>query len=103
VELAASTLVSPAAHVSVKALEQRGVLADLRSGQCWELNEVAFYIWLLLADGASIGKASEAISARYSIAADVSHGDVVAFVRSLAGQGLVVVRTPEDGTTSSVP
>jgi hypothetical protein len=96
VNVTTETRVSPAAHVSIKALDERAVLVNLHTGQCWELNEVAFSAWRLLADGASIAKAAQAIAARYAVASDVSERDVLDLVRSLADQKLVVPRTPDE-------
>jgi len=86
------TCVSAAAHVAIKPLEKRAVVVDLNTGQCWELNEVAFAIWQLLTTGASVGKTAEEISARYGVAQDVSQLDVLTLVRSLADQRLVVIQ-----------
>ena len=91
--MTADTCVSAASHVSIKAVDERAVLVDLNTGQTWELNEVAFAVWRMLTDGASVGKTAEAISVRYAVTPDVSQRDVLDLVQLLADQKLVVLRT----------
>jgi hypothetical protein len=89
--LADDTRVSPARHVNVQPVDDRGVLVDLRSGRCWELNPVGFAIWRLLADGRSLADASHEIADRYAVDAEVSRTDVTDLVGALLGAGLVAI------------
>jgi hypothetical protein len=89
--LADDTRVNPARHVNVQPVDDRGVLVDLRSGRCWELNAVGFAIWRLLADGRSVADAAGEIAHRYAVDAAVSRTDVTDLVRSLLGEGLVAI------------
>jgi len=81
----------PAPQVKVQPLEDRGVLIHLATGRCFELNQVGFEIWRLIAEGGSQATIAAALAERYAIAADVSRRDVQALVASLVEERLVEV------------
>ena len=97
------TRFTPASAATVKALDDRGVVVDMRSGKCWELNPVGFAIWTLVAGGASAADASAAIAARYAVAPGTSQTDVFAFLGSLVDAGLLLTDSgggERNGTTT---
>jgi Coenzyme PQQ synthesis protein D (PqqD) len=91
VNVSTETRVSVATHATVQPLDDRAVVLNLRTGKCWELNATGLAIWRSLIAGESVGDTAEAIAARYSIHVDVSRQDVVELVRSLIGEGLLVI------------
>ena len=91
VKVSTESRLTAAADAQVKPLQDSGVIIDTRTGKCWELNAVGFAIWQLIAEGKSVGETAEAIAARYSIAMGTSKQDVLDFVQSLVGEGLLQV------------
>ena len=84
-------------NVEVRALDDRGVIVDTRSGKCWELNAVGFAIWQQIAAGRSVGETVDAVGAGYAVPADTLRADVVSFVRSLLNEGLATLQAGNDG------
>ena len=82
---------APAAHVKAQPLEDRGVLVNLRTGRCFELNQAGFEIWRLITEGGSQASIAAALAARYALAPEVSDRDVRALVGLLVAEGLVEV------------
>lgn len=91
--IAADSHLRTAADAQIKSLDDRGVIVDTRTGKCWELNAVGFAIWQYIAAGKSIGETAEALAARHSISIGKSTEDVMSFVRSLVGEGLLELPT----------
>jgi Coenzyme PQQ synthesis protein D (PqqD) len=89
VTLSTATRLAPTSRVEVKALDDRGVIVDMHSGRCWELNPVGFRIWQHLADGRSLEEVSQIIASQYGIETEVSVRDVTDLARSLVDAGLL--------------
>jgi hypothetical protein len=79
----------PSTDATVKPIDDRGVIVDMRTGRCWELNRVGFAIWQLVVTGKSPDEAAEAIATRFDVESGTSKRDVLAFVQSLADEGLL--------------
>ena len=89
VTISVDTCFRPAPEATVKSLEDRGVIVDMRTGRCWELNAVGFAMWTLAAEGRSVAETIAAISARYGVSPGTSENDVSAFLQSLVDAGLL--------------
>jgi hypothetical protein len=79
----------PSAHATVRAIDAGGVVVDMRTGRCWELNSVGFAIWQLIVDGRSVTEAAYEIATRYAVEIGVASHDVLAFVQSMVVAGLL--------------
>jgi hypothetical protein len=77
----------------VKPLDDRGVIVDMNTGRCWEVNKIGFVIWQCLSNGRTIAETVELIASRFSVDVGVARQDVLAFVESLTRQGLLIVST----------
>lgn len=95
-EVSNDSRLRPTANVEVRALDDRGVIVDTRTGKCWELNAVAFAIWQQIAAGKSVGETVDAVGAGYAVPADRLREDVVSFVGSLLSEGLATL-SPQAG------
>jgi hypothetical protein len=94
------TRFTPASEATVKPMDDHGVIVDMRTGKCWDLNQVGFAIWTLAAEGKSVADTIAAISTRYAVSSETSETDVFAFLRTLVNAGLLVAAPghAEDGT-----
>jgi hypothetical protein len=97
VTISRDTSFKPAREATVKPLDDRGVIVDMHTGKCWELNPIGFAIWTLVAEGKSVADTIAAISARYAVSAGTSETDVLTFLESLVNAGLLNP-TPESGS-----
>jgi Coenzyme PQQ synthesis protein D (PqqD) len=102
VEISTDARAGAALHTLVQTLEDRAVVVNMLTGRCWELNATGVAIWMRLVDGASVAETANAISARYSVPADVATKDVLALVGSLVSEGLLVIST-SNGSASAAP
>lgn len=83
----------PASDAAVRPLDDRGVVIDMKSGRCWELNRVGFAIWRLVSEGKSVGETIDAVTARYGVSPGTSRNDVLSFLDSLVNAGLLEPQT----------
>lgn len=81
---------TPAAGVQFQSLGTGGgVLVNMTSGACFELNGVGSEIWSLLQQGASIADLISRVANRYGIASDTAERDILSWIDSLRTAGLV--------------
>ena len=87
--LSAATRLTRTSRVEVKAIDDRGVVVDMQTGRCWELNPVGFAVWLRLAEGKSLEEVSDIVASLYRIEIEASVRDVSEFARVLVDAGLL--------------
>ncbi|KAB2352444.1 lasso peptide biosynthesis PqqD family chaperone [Actinomadura rudentiformis] len=76
-------------HVSMTETEHGMVLLDEKTGRYWQTNATGAAVVRLLAGGATVEEATEALAHRYPSAADRVAADVDTLVRSLKETGMV--------------
>jgi hypothetical protein len=79
----------PPPDVRYRAMPSGGMLVDLVTGACFELNRVGADLWTRLADGDSVGAAVEAVRHRYEVAADIIERDALRLCAELLDAGLL--------------
>lgn len=87
----------PRRHVKYRPMSSGGMLADLVTGACFELNHVGADVWTLLVDGTNVGAAIEAIRRKYGVESNTIETDTLRLCRELLDAGLVEPKT-NDGT-----
>jgi hypothetical protein len=81
----------PAAGVAARALEDRGVLVNMKTGRCFELNRIGYEIWLLFEGGLAASVVCEQLARRYKVAIEVITRDVLAFAQTLGREALLEI------------
>lgn len=75
--------------LAFRPIEDGGVLVNLDSGDCWELNRTAAQVWQALQESGSARIAVEKLAARYQVARETLERDAVALLEGLQAQGLI--------------
>jgi hypothetical protein len=83
-----STL-SPSEHVEYRATASGGMLVNMLTGICFELNRVGADVWVSLTAGATVERTIETLTARYGVAPDAVAADVNDFCDRMLAAGLV--------------
>jgi Coenzyme PQQ synthesis protein D (PqqD) len=92
--LSAATRLTRTSRVEVKTIDDRGVVVDLQTGRCWELNQVGYAIWQRLAEGRSLEEVSSTVASLHDIEIEKAMRDVTAFVGVLVDAGLLEPSSP---------
>lgn len=85
----------PAAQVLCSELDGEALLLDQQSGTYYGLDEVGARIWALLGEEPRLEAVFERLLEEYQVEPEALRGDLLAFVRDLAGRGLLRLRSPE--------
>ena len=83
--------VTAASHLAVANLGEEAVLLDSASGHYFGLNEVASRILELAKESMTVSAIVDRLLDEYNVEREVLEVDVMAFVRELEANGLVVV------------
>jgi hypothetical protein len=78
-------------HVALQAVGSGGVIVDLRSGACFELNGVGMEIWRALSDGRTLTEVADLLGTHYDVASEILADDVLRLTKSLSDAGLIDV------------
>jgi Coenzyme PQQ synthesis protein D (PqqD) len=81
---------TPAPHVVSTDIESDMVLLDLRSGMYYTLNRVGTVVWGLLGGGNTLEAIHKTLCDRFVVPAEQAWGDLIALVRALHRERLVV-------------
>jgi hypothetical protein len=85
-----STVVASKEQVS-SDLAGETVLLSMQSAMYYGLDEVASRIWELVREPIRVSEVRDAILAEYDVEPERCEADVLAFLRELAGKGLIEV------------
>jgi|ERR1700690_2650831 len=80
--------ISPRDSVVFRATRSGGLLIDMETGACFQLNRVAAEIWTLSMQGNTIAKIIEAIREKYRIPDEVAEADVRAVCTEILRAGI---------------
>lgn len=100
-ELLASRL-RPAPHAVCEAVEEGAVLLHVETGQYYELDPVALFIWRQctgLADGHAVARR---VAAEYGITPETAESDLVPFLQQLL-RARLVERAPDENESPGQP
>jgi hypothetical protein len=81
--------IAPQASVQVRALADGAVLVDMNSGDCFELNAVAFEAWKAIGQVRSISEICATLVGIYRVEPAVIEADVRSLIESLVEARLV--------------
>jgi Coenzyme PQQ synthesis protein D (PqqD) len=81
--------------VRYRPMPSGGMLVNLSTGACFELNRAGADLWTRLAGGATLGRAIGALRDTYDAAPDVIEADFLRLCGALLAEGLV---EPRPGT-----
>lgn len=90
-----SAMVIAKKNIQHRATSGGGILVDMQSGACFELNRVATEIWSLLAAGESEEAMAQTVAQRYNLAQNVAHADVKRICQEFASRGLAYLAEAE--------
>ncbi|CAN5861394.1 hypothetical protein BH11MYX4_BH11MYX4_42320 [soil metagenome] len=85
----ASTRVTVAPSVYVRAFGAELVLLDFSRGEYFGLDETGATIWRGLEAGQALGEIADALVERYEVARDVAYDDIVSLVTHMQAQSLL--------------
>jgi Coenzyme PQQ synthesis protein D (PqqD) len=88
--------ISPRDGVVFRATRSGGLLIDMETGACFQLNRVAAEIWALSMEGNTIAKIVEAICQKYGIPEEVAEADVGAVCTEIRRAGLANPTPPPE-------
>ncbi len=74
-----------------RPVDDGGILVDMRSGACFELNRTGVEIWNLLVAGATLGSMCEMLTTRYGLSREDAARDVGQLIDALDAQRLVAL------------
>jgi hypothetical protein len=75
--------------VEFRAVDEGGILVDLESGACFQLNRVGAALWKGLSRGDTVGAAIDSIRHRYAVASEVLEHDSLRLCDELLRAGLI--------------
>jgi hypothetical protein len=84
---------APQGHVEFRSVEEGGILVDLESGACFQLNRVGADLWKSLSGGATVGAAIDSLRSRYDVASEVLERDSLLLCDELLRVGLIAHRS----------
>jgi len=70
------------------------MLVDLKSGHCWQLNQVGAEAWSLFQEGSSVSNVTDILASKYDVNRSAVETDVQKVVHELTGQGLLLRTDP---------
>jgi hypothetical protein len=79
----------PTSHVVKNDLEGGLALLDMKTGECFELDEIGASLWMSLVDDGRLRSGFEAIVASYDVAPDVLERDLLTLAGALVAAGLL--------------
>jgi hypothetical protein len=91
--------VCPREGVVFRPTKSGGLLVDVETGGCFQLNPVAAEIWTMSTSGSTIARIVEVLSSKYGIAADVAEADVHALCEDIIRAGLANTAPRFEGST----
>ena len=80
---------APQGHVEFRSVEEGGILVDLESGACFQLNRVGAQLWKRLSAGDTVGAAIDSLRQRYDVASEVLERDSLLLCDELLRVGLI--------------
>jgi hypothetical protein len=89
VGISPSSVFKRRAEVSVRELSDGGVVVNMRSGDCYELNRVGFRVWNALDGHQDVAQVSAALAGLYGVDPNQVRADVEALIQSLLRAGLL--------------
>jgi hypothetical protein len=78
-------------------LQGEAVVLDLTKDVYYGLDEVGARIWALIREPRKVSEIRDAIVAEYDVDQETCQRDLIGFLHSLEGEGLVVVSAGETG------
>ncbi len=81
----------PAEQVVARAAAGQMILVNLKTGACWELNQVGADVWNGLSSGLQLQDVVAEISQRYEVALESVTADVLGLMEELTRRALVSV------------
>lgn len=88
-DISGEARLAPRADVVLREIGSGGLLVDLGTGACWELNPVGVEIWRRLCAGDTVAAASAALQRRYDAPRTRIEADVLGICRALLAARLV--------------
>jgi coenzyme PQQ biosynthesis protein PqqD len=78
-------------HIKWKRIGQAGILLNLKTGDYFELDEVALAIWKMLDGKTSLANVAGRLTQSYAASKKVVEGDVIRFVSELRKRKLIEI------------
>lgn len=75
--------------VTFRPLETGGLLVDLATGDCWEVNPTGASLWNRLVAGQTLREAIEALRGEYEVTPEHVEADAVRLCSELVAAGLL--------------
>lgn len=85
-----------------ETFDDETVLLNLKSGTYYSLDSVGAEVWTLIESGQDFGGMTEALSKRYSMAADELMPHLRCFLQELLEEDLIVKGVPQPGAREEV-
>jgi len=81
--------------VTFRPLETGGLLVDLATGECWEVNPTGASLWNRIVAGQTLREAIEALQGEYDVARETVEPDAVRLCSALVAGGLLDTASPK--------
>jgi hypothetical protein len=75
--------------VTFRPLETGGLLVDLATGECWEVNPTGATLWNRLVGGQTLREAIEGLQEEYDVVREAVEQDAVRLCSDLVAAGLL--------------
>jgi hypothetical protein len=94
------TTLRPRPHVAYRVTQSGGLLVDIQTGACFQLNHIGADVWASVTTGRNVGDTAAAVRARYEVAADRVEADVIALCDAILAAGLADLGAQEPSGNS---